>query len=126
MTIDFSFFVIAAGVVACFYKMNTWGTMDNECSARCACRHSCVPRLRLSVGNMLKQSTRRLIFIRVFLILRSDWLQNNNLCIENNPIMYFAFVYQFWLLQQSVQKFHMLFYSFGFVKYRRNILLQAF
>lgn len=52
-------------------QFNRW-IMDMECSARCACKPSCVPHQRWSAGNMLKQSTRNLISTHASPILKND------------------------------------------------------
>lgn len=101
MTVSF-LLVITVCVMADFVKWWIWGTMDDECSARFACRHSYVPHLRLSVVNMLKQSTRRLMFIPVFLILKSDYLIPKQEVVVwylvTIIILYFIVAWQTWLI----------------------------
>lgn len=69
----------------------------DDCSARCVCKHLCVPHRRWSAGSMLRRSTQNLIYILVFLILKTElmgdrmWRPLNTTEIFLKLYLYYSF-----------------------------------
>ena len=77
---------IAVVTAAEFDALTDNNVVIDDCSARCACRHSCAPHQKWSAGSMLKPNTLNLIFMFVFLILKSEHIGEHMNFISSRPL----------------------------------------